>query len=104
MTKGAILIGCGCEVTQVDINYAINKGHIKNAEVVTTTGFGFEVDKDLAYATYVSISREKGWELQGGLQAVQLTTSDGRRMWSVYPSLDTGIDSESKKKWWQFWK
>ncbi len=54
------------------------------------------------------MSRERGWEDPGGLQAMRLTTRDGRQMWGVYPTGGAHTQSlhqqMASKKWWQFWK
>ncbi len=60
MAKGAVLIGCGFKPTQADVRSAMEAGYIKNFDMVTTTWYQFEVDKELAYATYVEVGREKG--------------------------------------------
>jgi|LGOV01.1.fsa_nt_gb hypothetical protein len=108
MAKGAVLIGCGFKPTQADVENAIEAGYIKNCDAVSTTSFDLEVDEKLAYATYISMSRERGWEDPGGLQAMRLTTRDGRQMWSVYPTGGAHTQSPhqrtTSKKWWQFWK
>jgi hypothetical protein len=123
MAKGAVLIGCGCVPTQADVQGAAKAGHIKNFDVVSTTGLPstIEVDEQIAYATYISMARDKGWDTEGDLQAIRLTTSDGRRMWAVSRAQsrddrfrEAGIErvtidfsqfpTSTPKRWWQFWK
>ena len=99
MAKGGILIGCGFKPTQADVENAIEAGHIKNCDAVSTTSFDLEVDEKLAYVTYISMLREKGWENLGGLQAMRLTTRDAGARCGVYIQLVGHIRRVFINKW-----
>ncbi len=121
MAKGALLIGYGSQPTKADVDDALKSGWIKNCSTVSTTSFpaSTKPTQELHFSTYIITRMEKGWEDPGGLQAMKITTTDGRTIYGVYP-LAGGqprmSDEEAKarildyhkipkkKKWWQFWK
>jgi len=119
MARGAVLIGCGFEPTDEDVQDAIQNGYVRNCGTVTTATAPefFKMNENRAVATYTHVARTNGWDYPDDFTAVKLTSSGGREMWSVYPSSGApGQDSipdllqakqragETRKKWWQFWK
>ena len=114
MTRGAILIGYGSLPTKADVQDAMKSRWIRNCDTVTTTSFPASVapDRDLHFMTYLAAQKKKGWDAPGGLQAMKITTADGRVIYSVYPlagdaplgGADKPLQQATQKSWWQFWK
>ncbi len=86
MFKGAVLIGCGFALSQIETHWAFSQRFVKNCQIVRTTSLNEQVPINLALATYIRIAQKYGWaEPSGGLAVVQFTTRSGQRVWSIYP-------------------
>jgi hypothetical protein len=85
MIKGGVLIGGGFLPSQTLVQDAIKRGDLKNCTRATTLSLPSEKVKRFALAVYVRCQRENGWDDPGELMISELTTSQGRKMWAVYP-------------------